>query len=43
MGETKTLTKVVIQLVQFLSDSRTAAHLDEQVNIAEEEDMALTT
>ncbi len=34
--------KVVTQFVQFLSDSRTAPSLDEQVNVAEEEDMELT-
>jgi hypothetical protein len=43
MGETNTFTKVVTQFVQFLSDNRAATALDEQVSIAEEEDMELTT
>ena len=41
-GETKYYTKVVTQLVQFLSDNRATTALDEQVNVAEEEDMELT-
>ncbi|MEP7134352.1 MAG: single-stranded DNA-binding protein [Chloroflexota bacterium] len=42
-GGTKYFTKVVTQLVQFLSDNRATTALDEQVNAAEEEDMELTT
>lgn len=42
MGEKKYLTKVVTQFVQFLSDNRAATVLDEQVSIAEDEDMELT-
>ncbi|MEP7137799.1 MAG: hypothetical protein ABI904_22970, partial [Chloroflexota bacterium] len=39
-----TFTKVVTQFVQFLSDSRTATALDEQVetNVVDEEEMELT-
>jgi single-strand DNA-binding protein len=42
-GGTRYFTKVVTQFVQFLSDNRAASALDEQVSIAEEEDMELTT
>ena len=42
MGEKKHLTKVVTRLVQFLSDNRAATALDEQVSIAEDENMGLT-
>ena len=41
-GETKYFTKVVTQFVQFLSDNRAATALDEQVNVAEDEEMELT-
>jgi len=40
-GETNSLIKIVTQFVQFLSDNRAATALDEQVNVAEEEDMKL--
>jgi len=42
LGGTNTFTKVVTQFVQFLSDNRATTALDEQVGIAEEENMELT-
>ncbi|MBE0651665.1 MAG: single-stranded DNA-binding protein, partial [Bacteroidales bacterium] len=40
-GETKYFTKVVTQLVQFLSDNRASAALGEQANLVEEKDYEL--
>lgn len=34
--------KVVTQFIQFLSYTRTATALDEQVNVTDEKDMGLT-
>ena len=41
-GETKFFTKVVTQMVQFLSDSRAGDPLVEQANPIDEEDMELS-
>lgn len=40
-GETKYFTKVVTQLVQFLSDNRASSDQGEQVNLVDEEDYEL--
>lgn len=41
-GETKYFTKVVAQLVQFLSDNRTDNSLIEQESVVDEDDLVLT-
>jgi single-strand DNA-binding protein len=41
-GETKYFTKVIAQLVQFLSDNRTDNHLIDQESAVDEEDLVPT-
>ena len=41
-GETKFFTKVVTQMVEFLSDSRASDTLDERAGVLEQEDMEST-